>query len=271
MEDIVDEAKTLSAAGAREITLLGQNVNSYGRDLYGNPRFAELLYELDAIGIERLRFATSHPKDIDERVIRAFGEIPSLMPYLHLPVQSGSDRILKAMNRNYTSAQYLDEIERLRSARPDIALSTDIIVGFPGETEEDFQATYDIVEKVGYQQVFSFIYSPREGTPAASMEQNATREEIQARFDRLVDIIQAKAYEANQSALGTTMDVLFDGPSKRDASMLSGTSRKNQTVHVPLPQGSCAEEFAGKIGDVVVDEAKTWYLAGHFADGSVLR
>ena len=271
MEDIVDEAKTLIASGVREITLLGQNVNSYGRDLYGDPRFADLLYALDAIGIERLRFATSHPKDIDDRVIKAFGEIPSLMPYLHLPVQSGSDRVLKAMNRKYTAAQYLDEVDRLRAVRPDIALSTDIIVGFPGETEEDFLATYDIVERVGYQQVFSFIYSPREGTPAASMAQEATRDEIQDRFDRLVDIIQAKAFESNQSARGETLDVLFDGPSKRDAAMLSGTSRKNQTVHVPLPNGEAAADYVGKIGDVVIDEAKTWYLSGHFADGSSLR
>ena len=161
LDDIAAEARSYVEAGVKEITLLGQNVNSYGRDLYGEPRFADVLRAVDAAGIERLRFATSHPKDLTDEVIGLFATLPSLMPALHLPVQSGSNRILSAMNRRYTREHYLGLIEKLRRARPDIALSTDIIVGFPGETEEDFMDTYRLVEEVGYSQVFTFIYSKR--------------------------------------------------------------------------------------------------------------
>ena len=167
LDDIAAEARSYVEAGVKEITLLGQNVNSYGRDLYGEPRFADVLRAVDAAGIERLRFATSHPKDLTDEVIGLFATLPSLMPALHLPVQSGSNRILSAMNRRYTREHYLGLIEKLRRARPDIALSTDTIGGFPGETEEDFMDTYRLVEEVGYSQVCSFIFSKRVGTPAA--------------------------------------------------------------------------------------------------------
>ena len=190
IEDIVAEAERYVAAGVKEITLLGQNVNSYGRDLYGSPRFAQILDALDQTGIERLRFATSHPKDLSDEVIAKFGKLRSLMPALHLPAQSGSDAVLKAMNRRYTSEHYLQLIDKLRDACPDIALSTDIIVGFPGETEQDFEDTARLVDTVGYHQVFTFIYSKREGTPAAKMVDNTPHEVIQQRFDRLVDIVQ---------------------------------------------------------------------------------
>ena len=266
LEDIVEEAERYVAAGVKEITLLGQNVNSYGRDLYGSPRFAAVLDALDATGVERLRFATSHPRDLTDEVIGKFATLRSLMPALHLPVQSGSDTVLAAMNRRYTRDHYRALVAKLRDAVGDIALSTDVIVGFPGETAKDFEDTYRLVDEVGYHQVFTFIYSKREGTPAASMNDPTPRETIQARFDRLVDIVQKRAFEANQRDLNTVVDVLVEGASKRDTGLLSGRSPKNQTVHAPLPPGVSAEDLAGSIVRVRVDEAKTWYLAGRLLD-----
>ena len=262
LEDIVDEAKRYVAAGVKEITLLGQNVNSYGRDLYGHPRFADVLDAMDSTGIERLRFATSHPKDLTDEVISKFGSLRSLMPALHLPAQSGSNRILKEMHRRYTAEHYLELVSKLRSTCPDIALSTDIIVGFPGETEQDFQDTCRLVEEVGYSQVFTFIYSKREGTPAASMKDDTPREVIQERFDRLVGIVQDQAWKANQAELGKMVDVLVEGMSKRDSSLITGKSPKNQTVHAPIPSGIDIRDLAGNIVPVRVQEAKTWYLKG---------
>ena len=267
MDEIIDEAERYVKAGVKEITLLGQNVNSYGRDLYGEPRFAELLKAIDATGIERLRFATSHPKDLTDEVIEDFGKLKSLMPYLHLPVQSGSNRILKEMNRRYTREHYLELVEKIRNVCPNIALSTDIIVGFPGETEEDFLDTFNLVKEVGYQQVFTFIYSKREGTPAAEMIDISTKEEIQNRFDRLVELVQEKAYQANQPDLGAIIPVLVEGSSKRDVLLLSGKSPKNQTVHAPVPEGVSIDDLLGTTVLVHVDEAKTWYLSGHIVDG----
>ncbi len=267
LEDITEEARRYVEAGVKEITLLGQNVNSYGRDLYGEPRFDAVLDALDATGIERLRFATSHPKDLTDGVIERFGTLRSLMPALHLPVQSGSDRILAAMNRRYTREHYLGLIEKLRKVVPDIALSTDIIVGFPGETEEDFMDTYRLVEAVGYSQVFTFIYSKRAGTPAAELHDDTPREVIQERFDRLVDLVQRKAWEANQGELGATVPVLIEGTSKRDGLVLAGKSPKNQTVHGPVPAGRTAEELVGTIVPMRIDEARTWYLSGTVVDG----
>ncbi|WP_251197925.1 tRNA (N6-isopentenyl adenosine(37)-C2)-methylthiotransferase MiaB [Anaerotardibacter muris] len=263
LEDITAEAQTLVDQGVKEITLLGQNVNSYGRDLYGEPRFADLLKAVSDTGIERLRFATSHPKDLTDEVIAAFRDLPNVMPALHLPVQSGSNRILDKMNRRYTREHYLGIVNKLREACPNIALSTDIIVGFPGETEQDFQDTYDLIDEIGYHQVFTFIYSPREGTPAAELTQDTPREVIQERFDRLVNLVQAKAYDANQVDVGARIPVLIEGVSKRDSSILAGKSPKNQTVHAPIPEGTDLDELLGTIVEVEVDEAKTWYLKGH--------
>lgn len=270
LEDVVAEAERYVAEGVREITLLGQNVNSYGRDLYGSPRFAQVLEALDGVGVERLRFATSHPKDLSDEVIRKFGTLRSLMPALHLPVQSGSNEVLEAMNRRYTREHYLGLIDKLRSACPDIALSTDIIVGFPGEREQDFEDTFRLVEEVGYHQVFTFIYSKREGTPAAKMDDPTPREVIQQRFDRLVDIVQEHAFERNQLDLGATVDVLVEGASKRDVRLLAGRSPKNQTVHALVPDGLTAEALAGSLVQVRVDEAKTWYLAGSVVGGELV-
>ena len=257
IDSIVDEAKTYKKEGVKELTLLGQNVNSYGRDLYGEPKFHDLLCKIDELGFDRLRFATSHPKDITDEVIRAFGSLKTLQPALHLPVQSGSDRVLKEMNRKYDSKHYLDLIDKLREACPDIALSTDIIVGFPGETEEDFNATYDLVKKVGYHQVFTFIYSKREGTPAAKIKDDTPKETIQKRFDKLVDLVADKAYELNQQDLNTNMDVLFEGSSKKDDKVLVGKTPKNQTVHVNLPAGKKSSDYTGEILPVKITEAKT--------------
>ncbi len=262
LEDIVTDAKNLIKDGVKEITLLGQNVNSYGRDLYGQPEFAKLLYAIADTNIERIRFATSHPKDLNDEVIKAFGELDNLMPALHLPVQSGSNTILKAMNRRYTREHYLEIIDKLHAVRPDIALSTDVIVGFPGETEEDFEQTYDLVNQVGYHQVFTFLYSKREGTPAARMEDTTPHEVIQERFERLVQLVQDRAYEVNQTDAYSVVSVLVEGVSKRDPNVLMGRSEKNQTVHAPIPQGTTIEQLQGSIIPVQIEQARAWYLRG---------
>lgn len=256
MEDILAEAQKYKDEGVKELTLLGQNVNSYGRDLYKEPKFYELLCEMDKIGFDRLRFATSHPKDLTDEVIQSFGSLKSLQPALHLPAQSGSDRILKEMNRVYDTKRYMGLIEKLRKACPNIALSTDVIVGFPGETEEDFEATYKLVGDVKYHQVFTFIYSKREGTPAAKIKDDTPKEVIQKRFDKLVDLVADNAHELNQIDLNTTMNVLFEGASKKDKNVLVGKSPKNQTVHVPLGDKD-ESEYLGKILPVKITEAKT--------------
>lgn len=265
-DEVVAEAHMLVEQGVQEITLLGQNVNSYGRDLYGAPRFADLLHRVSETGVARIRFATSHPKDITDEVIDAFRTLPNVMPAIHLPVQSGSNRILECMNRRYTKEHYLERIAKLRAARPDIALSTDIIVGFPGETEQDFQDTFDLVDQVGYSQVFTFIFSPREGTPAANYPDDTPHEVVQRRFERLVDLVQERAHQANQSDVGSVVDVLVEGPSKRDPSILSGRSPKNQTVHARMPEGATIEELRGRIVPVRIDQARTWYLRGELVD-----
>lgn len=262
LEDIRAEAEKLVAQGVKEITLLGQNVNSYGRDLYGAPRFGEVLDAVAQTGVSRIRFATSHPKDLTDEVIERFATIPSLMPYLHLPAQSGSNRILEAMNRRYTRERYLELVRKVRRACPDIALSTDIIVSFPGETEEDFLDTLHLVQEVGYNQAFTFIYSKREGTPAAKMTDHTPREVIQDRFDRLVEAVQDGAFRANQAYLGSIQPVLVEGASKRDAGLLVGKSPHNVTVHAPVPDGMSMDQLTGTMVDVRVDEARTWYLSG---------
>ena len=262
LEDIVDEAKRYVSAGVKEITLLGQNVNSYGRDLYGKPRFADVLEAVADTGIERLRFATSHPKDLTDEVIAKFGTLYALMPALHLPAQSGSDAILKAMHRSYTVEHYLGLIEKLRAVKPGISLSTDIIVGFPGETEQDFMGTYRLVEEVGYSQVFTFIYSKREGTPAASYFDDTPREVIQERFDRLREVVERGAYDFNQAQKGHVVDVLIEGASKKDSRIATGHSPENINVHAPIPEGAVLEDLVGRIVPVKIEEARTWYLRG---------
>ncbi len=262
MEGIVAEVEKLVADGVREVTLLGQNVNSYGRNIYGEPRFAELLRRVAATGVERIRFTSSNPKDLSDETIAAMAQTPSVMPHLHLAVQSGSTRILRAMNRSYTREEYLALVGRLRAAMPDLALSTDIIVGFPGETEEDFEDTLSLVREAGFSSAFTFIYSPRPGTPAAKMVDDTPREVIQERFDRLAELVAQQAHDANQSDLHRLVSVLVEGCSKKDGGILVGHSEKNRTVHFPLPEGRRAEDLVGSIVDVRVEEARTWYLRG---------
>lgn len=262
IEDIVEETQAYVSQGVKEITLLGQNVNSYGRDLYGESKFAEVLRRVADTGIERIRFATSHPKDLSDELIECFRDIPNLMPSLHLPVQSGSDEILKQMNRKYTNKAYRELIDKLRDARSDIALSTDIIIGFPGEREQDFQDTFDLVKDIGYNQVFTFKYSPRSGTPAATYSNSVPKDVVSERFDRLFAAVEEGAFKANQYDLGKIEPVLVEGVSKKDSSMLTGRNPRNINVHARIPEGGNPSEFEGKTIDVKIDDAKTWYLRG---------
>jgi tRNA-2-methylthio-N6-dimethylallyladenosine synthase len=261
-ERVVEECEGLVSDGVREITLLGQNVNSYGRDLYGSPRFPELLRSVGGTGVERIRFTSSNPKDLGDDVIRAMAETPNVMPQLHLAVQSGSNRVLRAMNRSYTRERYLQVVDHLRAAMPDIALSTDIIVGFPGETEQDFEQTLSLVREVGFSSAYTFIYSRRPGTPAARIEDDTPREVIQERFDRLAKLVEDCAHQANQAELHTVVTSLVEGTSKKDANVMVGHSEKGQTVLFELPEGLTPDELVGKMCDVRVDEARTWYLRG---------
>ncbi|MBS3957200.1 MAG: tRNA (N6-isopentenyl adenosine(37)-C2)-methylthiotransferase MiaB [Clostridiales bacterium] len=263
LEEIVAECEVLVANGVSVVTLLGQNVNSYGRDVYGRPRFADALRAVADTGVRRIHFATSHPKDLSDETIAAMAETPAVARYLHLPVQSGSDRVLSAMNRHYTAVEYVDLTERLRAAMPDLALSTDIIVGFPGESDEDFEMTMDLLDRVGFDQAFTFIFSPREGTPAATMPGQLPREITQPRFERLVSAIHTSVQAKNRALLGTEHEVLFDGASKRDETMLTGRTAGNKVVHVPLPEGAAASDFAGRFFQVHIDEAQTWFLGGY--------
>lgn len=262
LDDVAAELAMLADEGIREVTLLGQNVNSYGRDLYGTPRFAEVLSLAGESGVDRVRFVTSHPKDLLPETIEAMATYPNIMPQLHLPLQSGSNRILRAMNRSYTVEHYLDLVCDLRSARPDISLSTDIIIGFPGETEEDFAATLDVVREVGYGQMFRFIYSKRPGTPAATMPDDTPREVLQGRFERLEELAQASSLAENRREVGRILPVLVDASSRRDAGVLAGKSPKLQTVHAPLADGMRIEDVIGQIVDVRIDDATTNYLQG---------
>lgn len=262
LDDVAAELAMLADEGIREVTLLGQNVNSYGRDLYGTPRFAEVLSLAGESGVDRVRFVTSHPKDLLPETIEAMATYPNIMPQLHLPLQSGSNRILRAMNRSYTVEHYLDLVRDLRSARPDISLSTDIIIGFPSETEEDFAATLDVVREVGYGQMFRFIYSKRPGTPAATMPDDTPREVLQERFERLEELTQASSLAENRREVGRILPVLVDASSRRDAGVLAGKSPKLQTVHAPLADGMRIEDVIGQIVDVRIDDATTNYLQG---------
>ncbi|TDB39153.1 MAG: tRNA (N6-isopentenyl adenosine(37)-C2)-methylthiotransferase MiaB [Actinobacteria bacterium] len=263
IEAIVAEAEKLVADGVVEITLLGQNVNSYGRDLYGEPRFPEALRRVAASGVRRLRFVTSHPKDLSEETISVMASVPEVCRYLHLPVQSGSNRILAAMNRRYTRESYLALVDRLYAEMPDLAISTDVIVGFPGETDADFEQTLDLVRRTHVDQAFTFLYSPRDGTPAAELEDTVSREVMQERFDRLITVVQASAFAKNQRFVGTTQEVLVEGTSRRDASVITGRTESNKVVHAPLPDGTSAASLGGTFVRVVIDEAQTWFLSGH--------
>src|SRR5579875_1020345 len=232
--ELIEEVARLASEGVVEVTLLGQNVNSYGRDLPRAERitFAQLLRELDAIdGIRRIRYTSPHPKDMREDVIRAHAELDSLCEHIHLPLQSGSSAVLKRMRRTYTRERYLERVALIREHVPDCAITTDIIVGFPGESEEDFRQTLEVVEQVGYDGAFTFIYSPRRGTEAAAMADQIPHEVKVERLERLVEVVQRRAAERAQRFVGRTLEVLVEGPSRTDPSRLRGRSRHNKVVN----------------------------------------
>jgi len=232
--EIVAEVEALARDGVREITLLGQNVNSWGRDLAPglHTEFGELLRACDAVdGIERIRFTSPHPKDFRAPVIEAMASCDAVCEHVHLPLQSGSSPILKAMRRTYTRERYLALVERLRDAIPDLALGTDIIVGFPGETEEDFLETLEVVEEVGFDSAFTFVYSPRSGTEAASMADQIDDGAKRERMERLVEVVQRVAATRNRARVGLVEEVLVEGPSRTDPSLLRGRTRRNTTVN----------------------------------------
>ena len=261
-EDILEEIRRLAADGVVEVMLLGQNVNSYGKNLDNPITFAELLEQIEAIpGIERIRFMTSHPKDLSDELIAVMVKSQKICRHLHLPLQSGSSRILKQMNRYYDKEQYLALAAKIQEAIPDISLTTDIIVGFPGETEEDFEETMEVVEKVRYDSAFTFIYSKRTGTPAATMEDPIPPETVQRRFDRLLNRVQEIAAAKCGRDMGTVQSVLAEGVDDHDAAMVTGRLSNNTIVHFP---GSPA--LIGKILPVRLTEAKGFYYLGRIEE-----
>ena len=257
-QDILREVHHLSADGVREITLLGQNVNSYKGE---EADFTDLIYMLAEVeGIERIRFMTSHPKDLSDKLIGAFRDCDKLCKYIHLPVQSGSDAVLKAMNRKYDRKRYFSLVEKLRDAVPDIAISTDIIVGFPGETEKDFEDTLDLAERVGYDSAFTFLYSMREGTPAAKSPDQIPEDIKHSRFNRLVDVINKSAASKNAGYIGSVKEVLVDGRSRNGSSAWEGRTDSFKLVNFHGRDG-----LEGKLVNVRITGANTFSLTGEIA------
>ncbi len=257
-EAVISEIKRLAADGCSEISLLGQNVNSYGRDLDADIDFADLVRMVNDIdGVRRIRFMTSHPKDLSDKLIRTMAECGKVCKQLHLPFQAGSDKILKDMNRRYTKAEYLAKIEKVKNAVPGISLSTDVIVGFPTETNEDFEETLDMLRKVEFDNIFSFIYSRREGTPAAKLDFVLTNEEIHKNFNRLLEVQNAISKRKNEEYLGRVEEVLVDGASKNNPDVLSGRCGSSKIVNF---KGD--KSLIGKYINVKITEAHTWSLNG---------
>jgi tRNA-2-methylthio-N6-dimethylallyladenosine synthase len=258
LDELVAEVRGLAADGVREVTLLGQNVNSYGRSLRPRSSFAELLYEIgDVPGLDRIRYTSPHPSDMKEDVIRAHAEIPSLCEHIHLPLQAGSSRVLKKMRRTYTRERFLDRVALIREHVPDCAITTDIIVGFPGETEAEFAETLEVAEEVGFDGAFTFIYSPRRGTEAAEFADEFLPHEVSAeRMERLVEVIQRRARERGQRFVGRTLDVLVEGTSRHDASQARGRTTHNKVVNF---EGLATP---GEIVPVTITGATSQSLAG---------
>ena len=260
-EDIINEIKDLAAKGTKEITLLGQNVDSYGKTLEEDITFAELLRMVNEIeGIERIRFMTSHPKDISDEVIYAMRDCDKVCEFLHLPVQCGSSRLLKKMNRHYTKEDYLRIIEKAKAEIPDIAFSTDLMIGFPGETEEDLLDTIDVVEKVKYDNAFTFIYSKREGTPAAKMEDQIPEDVKHERFNRVLSKVNEILVDLNASYVGKTVEVLIEGKSKTDESKFTGRTRQNKLVNFTVKNPEA--NLLGTLMNVKITESNTFSLVG---------
>ncbi len=257
IEDILCEVNKLIKDGYKEVTLLGQNVNAYGKDLENGITFDKLLEEVAKTNIERIRFVTSHPWDFTDEMIEVIKKYPNVMPYIHLPVQSGSDKILKLMGRRYTKESYLNLALKIKKEIPNASLTTDIIVGFPNETEEDFIETLDIVNKCKYDSAFTFIYSPRENTPAAKMEDSITLEIKQERLKKLNDLVNKYALINNEKLVGKVLPVLIEGTSQKGNNLYAGYTDTMKLVNV-----KCDKEDIGKIINVKINEAKTWSLNG---------
>jgi len=262
-EDVLVEVADLADRGVREITLLGQNVNAYRGRMPDSDEIADfamlLEYVHDIPGIERIRYTTSHPKEMTTRLIEAHGRLPKLVPFLHLPVQAGSDRVLSAMKRGYTALEYKSIVRRLRAERPDMTLSSDFIVGFPGETEADFEKTLDLIRDVGFDQSFSFIYSRRPGTPAADLEDDTTKEQKLDRLYRLQELVNTQAAAISASMVGSTQRVLAEGPSRRDPAELMGRTENNRIVNFPAPA-----RLIGQMVDVRILQANPNTLRGEW-------
>lgn len=260
--DILREIERLAADGIVEVMLLGQNVNSYGKTFDTPFSFAQLLAEIEKIeGIQRIRFMTSHPKDLSDELIHVMARSDKICRHLHLPLQSGSTRILKAMNRRYTKESYLALVEKIRKAMPQLALTTDIIVGFPGETDADFEETMDVVKKVGFDSAFTFIYSKRAGTPAAEMKEQVPEHIVKERFDRLLHTVQEIAAQKAQKLTGSVQKVLVESVNDHDASLVTGKLDNNATVHLP---GSA--QLIGRIVTVRLEECRGFYYYGKLAE-----
>lgn len=257
-EDIINEIQKLVNNGTKEVMLLGQNVNSYGKNLKTPISFSKLLQKINAIeGLERIRFMTSHPKDLSDELIETIKNCKKVCNYIHLPIQSGSDEILKRMNRHYTKQKYLELVKKLREAVPDITISTDIIVGFPGETEQDFEQTLDVVRQVKYCTAFTFLYSKRSGTPAAVMKNQVPEEIAKDRFNRLLEVLNPIVEEIHKKQIGTTVEVLVEEVSKQNSSILTGRAENNTLVHF---EGT--KDLIGSIIPIKIVDSKTFYVIG---------
>ena len=264
-EDIIQEVRHLAANGYKEITLLGQNVNAYGKDFedlsYG---LGDLMNELHKIDIPRIRFTTSHPRDFDDRLIEVLAQGGNLLDHIHLPVQSGSNEVLRRMNRKYTREDYLELVAKIKKAMPNATLTTDIIVGFPNETDEQFEETMTLMEEVGFEAAYTFIYSPREGTPAAAREDNVSMEVKKERLQRLNELVNKQSAESMKKLEGTVVKVLVEGESKKDPDVLAGYTERNKVVNF---KGS--KSMIGQIVEVEITEARTWSLNGVVVDNKV--
>ncbi|MEA2900306.1 MAG: tRNA-2-methylthio-N6-dimethylallyladenosine synthase [Actinomycetota bacterium] len=264
-DGIVAEVEALAAAGTVEITLLGQNVNSYGRDLTRRrPLFAELLRAVGSVdGIRRVRYTSPHPKDLRPETVAAMAEVDTVCQHLHLPLQSGSDRVLAAMHRGYTSRRYLEKLVGARAGVPDLAVTTDLIVGFPGETDDDFERTLEVVAEAEYDSAYTFLFSPRPGTEAGELprERFVAPDVAAERFERLHIVVERSALAKHQARIGRTEEVLVEGPSKRDPSVATGRTRQNKLVHFPVAEGEPVPA-AGTFADVAITAAAPHYLVG---------
>lgn len=261
-QDVIAEVRELARQGFKEITLLGQNVNAYGKDFEDmHYLFADLMDDIRKIDLPRVRFTTSHPRDFDDHLIEVLGKGGNLVEHIHLPVQSGSTEVLKRMSRKYSRERYLELVAKIKAAIPDVVLTTDIIVGFPGETEEQFEETLSLVKEVRFDSAYTFIYSPREGTPAAAMADDIPFEVKRERLKRLNDALNEISRELNEQLRGKTVEVLVEGESKTNPDMLSGRTRTNKLVHFKGPK-----DLIGSFVDVLVTEPMTWFIKGELAD-----